>query len=662
MTTKNPFEVKSASAQPIDGTEKIPAYHPATDTPIVITSQAIITGVGDLIDQDFATQNARITAAEGDIAVLESEMNTAQADIDALEVRVTTIEADIATLQTETADAVYAEAVNLPVEPTEADIAHLLIVDTSGAAAKSTPAVTMAALLATSAPNSLATDTALAKVVGVTAGGATAGRTIAGLGADLAGDAAAMASIGAGATTVAAATGAVERSIARETISIKDFGAGLGAGVDATAAFMLAATWLNAGDFRTLHIPNGNYPCSSTIALTRASAGPAIVGESQYGSRITNNCVNKLPLISISSAVDYGSIERLTLYGNGLTGLSGNGNAISVLGSNAAWVNSFHFKDLTIRNHLGTGADVAGSSISAHGIYCYAALDCSIDGIVVTGGTAGILLDGGASTPSNKILIKHAVMDVLAEYGIKTVNAENVSITNECVFNNIGTTSEHAGVIIGGAFHSVKIVGNRFKLCAKNSVLINPTAVSGIVTVKDNFLYLEGADLIGINSNTIPQKAIIDGNEIFVISASTNTIGILVTGSGGYLGQGYSIVRNSVWPNGTAVIEAGIRVISSGPRLRCFEISQNEVGYVGTPSGAGSITNGISIDGNISGFTLLNNTGVIYAPATGGTGLYLRLSSGNAPAGTLRGNNAFFFFTNAVQDNGSSTVLGVTVV
>jgi hypothetical protein len=94
----------------------------------------------------------------------------------------------------------------------------------------------------------LPTGTALAKAVGVTSGNVAAGRTIAGIGGDLAGDETAMESVGAGITYLPSGTGAIARLIQhalRERVSVKDFGAVGDGSTDNTVAITLAIAYVN---------------------------------------------------------------------------------------------------------------------------------------------------------------------------------------------------------------------------------------------------------------------------------------------------------------------------------------------------------------------------------------------------------------------------------
>lgn len=90
--------------------------------------------------------------------------------------------------------------------------------------------------------DTLPTDSALAKLLGVRANGTSGGRTLAGLGADLAGDATAMESMGAGLTVRNAGVGAAAKTAQawkRYTISPMDYGA-VGDGATNDTAAMLA--------------------------------------------------------------------------------------------------------------------------------------------------------------------------------------------------------------------------------------------------------------------------------------------------------------------------------------------------------------------------------------------------------------------------------------
>lgn len=146
-----------------------------------------------------------------------------------------------------TAALIFGQESSLPTESVAANISYMRALGVGGASVKSTPTVAMAALLATSAPNSLATNTALAKILGVTAGGASAGREL----DDFAGD--------------LLATSGVPLTLRRFVTPLEYGASNDGTTNDATAITNAAAAAAAAGLPLVL---SGQYAIGSTIDLT----------------------------------------------------------------------------------------------------------------------------------------------------------------------------------------------------------------------------------------------------------------------------------------------------------------------------------------------------------------------------------------------------------
>jgi len=106
--------------------------------------------------------------------------------------------------------------------------------------------------------------------------------------------------------------------------------------------------------------------------------------------------------IKISGTSSIIFLEHFGLFGNALTGASGNGNGICTVGTGAAPRDVF-LRDISVQNNRGTGVDGTGASMNAAGLYVYKSIDVFVDGGGYGGNQQGIILD----TNGNNIHIKN---------------------------------------------------------------------------------------------------------------------------------------------------------------------------------------------------------------------------------------------------------------
>ena len=185
--------------------------------------------------------------------------------------------------------------------------------------------------------------------------------------------------------SVAAGAYGVLRSVAdklSDHLDVRDFTGADPTGVaDSTTAFKRAIAEAKATG-RPLRISRGQWLLSDTILSGAYIEKIMIFGDGRKSTEILNHCVGK-PLIDAGNTY-WLELRDLCITGNGLTGASGNGHAISMISPNVIGTVTFlpghsTLRRLRVSQHKGQDVAYLGGAMPACGLYNAGSLGLVVD-------------------------------------------------------------------------------------------------------------------------------------------------------------------------------------------------------------------------------------------------------------------------------------------
>lgn len=381
-------------------------------------------------------------------------------------------------------------------------------------------------------------------------------------------------------------------------VNVLDYGAiGNGVANDTSAVQLAIQTAINTGN-NWIYFPAGLYALD-TITFSNISdfkISGAGLGSTLIKPLVTGTAAEPTFKFNSTDSVRI-LIEGMGFIGNGLTGSSGNGNAISFINTTGVGFSPqlLTLRDVYIEGFLGTGKDSTGSSMPSAGIYGYLGTSANFDNVSVYSCAQSMVLNG-----YQKVFAYNFVTDFATNRGLYLVNCENVDFFGG-VLNRCGSGGATDGSIVPQGCDNLNFYGMRLKNA-------NPCHLNSRSTTflnKDmTFWGCDWNQLAGINTmidaGTGDCGLRIKGGRWKWDNTVTAGVGVNVgNGPGGYqmtgllvedvvasIGSGGTIANLVHINNSTGVVQA--------PRIRGLQF--------GDGSSAGSatfVTNGVHLSGLI---------------------------------------------------------------
>lgn len=412
-------------------------------------------------------------------------------------------------------------------------------------------------------------------------------------------------------TYVPAGTGATQRTVQaklRDVVSVKDFGA-VGDGVaNDTAAVQAAITAVQATSGGSVYFPTGNYKITSSLLITGGNI--SLIGLPGAKPTLTNAIVGSAadPLLKITTVGNYIVIDGLTFNGNGLTGASGNGNAISIINTTGSglWPQQVMIRNCVITNHTGTGKDETNASISACGIFAYLGQALHVSNCTIYTNAIGVRL-----YQEQKVYFTHTTVDNCTNTGIYLDGCVDVSLYG-CVCQSSGANGATDGLMYFKNTERVALYGCRMK----NGY---PFCVNmGSTTNYNKQITFCGTDIEQLDiagGTTCARIGTSDENITFSdctfahVNTMTTGIGILVVQGAAGFNQAGLVIRGCSFGIGSGgTISACIRINPATNSCLSPIIESNTFGQSESPSGTTTITTCIDLNGVVVNPVIRCNT------------------------------------------------------
>jgi hypothetical protein len=412
-------------------------------------------------------------------------------------------------------------------------------------------------------------------------------------------------------TFLQAGTGATQRTALaklRDTVSVKDFGA-VGDGVaNDTAAVQAAITAVQATNGGSVYFPTGNYKITSSLLITGGNI--SLIGLPGAKPTLTNAIVGSAvdPLLKITTVGNYIVIDGLTFNGNGLTGASGNGNAISIINTTGSglWPQQVMIRDCVITNHTGTGKDETNASIPACGIFAYLGQALHVSNCTIYTNAIGVRL-----YQEQKVYFTHTTVDNCTNTGIYLDGCVDVSL-HGCVCQSSGANGATDGLMYFKNTERVGLYGCRMK----NGY---PFCVNmGSTTNYNKQITFCGTDIEQLDiagGTTCARIGTSDENITFSdctfahVNTMTTGIGILVVQGAAGFNQAGLVIRGCSFAIGSGgTISACIRINPATNSCLSPIIESNTFGQSESPAGTTTITTCIDLNGVVVNPVIRCNT------------------------------------------------------
>jgi Pectate lyase superfamily protein len=390
------------------------------------------------------------------------------------------------------------------------------------------------------------------------------------------------------------ATGRTVQDKLRDTVSVRDFGA-VGDGVTPDTTAIQNA--INSGA-KCIYFPTGTY-LVGTLTLTNVSDF-TLRGDGPAATVIKASVVGAAsqPTIKVNATTGARlTISDLCILGNGLTGASGNGHAMSIINTAGT---GFAPQIVTLRNiyiegFRGTGLDRSGASMVATGIYSYLGTAMHVENVSVYSCGYSLSLEG-----YQKAYFYNFVTDTADNRGVHLLNCEAIEFFGG-IMNRCGSSGALDGCVVIQGGNGISFFGTRIK--DGYPYLVNTQSTT--VTNKDisfyscDFNQLDGQNVC-CNIGTGDCNFRVIGGRMKWSNTSTAAVGVLVgNGPGGFQMTGLRVdgVQFSIGSGGTILALASVQNSTGVVHAPRF-ISMN----IGDGSAAGSataMTNGILLSGLI---------------------------------------------------------------
>jgi len=414
-----------------------------------------------------------------------------------------------------------------------------------------------------------------------------------------------------------------------------------------------------------IRVPAGVYKITTPVVFSSTTVGYLAVKGDGPCTKIVNNVTGNPsnPCFLIQAKSPYFVFEDLQIYGNGLTGASGNGHAIAFINPDAsgvAGVTTFYPQSVILRNvfvqgHLGTGKDSAGSSTPACAVYIYGVTGHDHDSCIYYNNAIGVRVIRSEKIHFNSCTIDANGVGVNALY---IDSCQNVTFDNGILNGaGIGGATDGCLFVVGSLQVSNNIILSKSRAKNGDPYVIN---LSGSASCNNHAVAITDCDLRQLDDGDLPvisaiplnSSLTITRNNFLVVSTATTAVGVQVSGSG--ICVGLEISNNNFESGSGGTYTNGI-LLNSSSSIRSPIIRGNVFGNL--INNAQNFTNCIQINGNCDNPLIESN---LFKVATSGSTitnaislsgganvnwpLILRNSYDNAAGGTL---------TNQVNDAGS---------
>jgi hypothetical protein len=412
-------------------------------------------------------------------------------------------------------------------------------------------------------------------------------------------------------TFLAAGTGAIQRTALskfRDTVSVKDFGA-VGDGIaDDTVAIQAAINAVQTTSGGSVYFPIGNYKITSSLLITGRNI--SLIGLPGAKPTLTNAITGSAadPLLKITTVGNDVIIDGLTFKGNGLTGASGNGHAISIINTTGSGLQpqQVMIRDCVIINHTGTGKDETNASIPSCGIFAYLGQLLHVSNCTIYTNAIGVRL-----YKEQKVYFTHTTVDNCTNTGIYLDTCVDVALYG-CVCQSSGAGGSTDGLIYFNFTERVGLYGCRMK----NGY---PFCVNmGSTTNYNKQITFCGTDIEQLDiagGTTCARIGTSDENITFSdctfvhVNTMTTGIGILVVQGGGGFNQAGLVIRGCSFSIGNGgTIAACIRINPATNACLSPIIESNTFGQSESPSLTTTITTCIDLNGVITNPVIRCNT------------------------------------------------------
>lgn len=412
-------------------------------------------------------------------------------------------------------------------------------------------------------------------------------------------------------TFLASGTGAVQRTALtkfRDTVSVKDFGA-VGDGVaDDTAEIQAAITAVQATSGGSVYFPTGNYKITSSLLITGGNI--SLIGLPGAKPTLTNAITGSAadPLLKITTVGNYVVIDGLTFNGNGLTGASGNGHAISIINTTGSglWPQQVMIRDCVITNHTGTGKDETNASTPSCGIFAYLGQALHVSNCTIYTNAIGVRL-----YQEQKVYFTHTTVDNCTNTGIYLDGCVDVALYG-CVCQSSGANGATDGLMYFKNTERVGLYGCRMK----NGY---PFCVNmGSTTNYNKQITFCGTDIEQLDiagGTTCARIGTSDENITFSdctfahVNTMTTGIGILVVQGAAGFNQAGLVIRGCSFGIGSGgTISACIRINPATNSCLSPIIESNTFGQSESPAGTTTITTCIDLNGVVVNPVIRCNT------------------------------------------------------
>lgn len=381
---------------------------------------------------------------------------------------------------------------------------------------------------------------------------------------------------------------------ANDIVSVLDFGARGDGVTDDTAAIQAA---IDSGA-KNIFLPKGTYVV--TTILFNNISDILFRGDGQANTIVKASVTGAAsePTIKVTAtSASKVTFEKLCILGNGLSGASGNGNAISFINTAGTGFapQLVTMRDVYIEGFAGTGKDNTGASMPSAGIYAYLGTSANFDNVSVYSCAQGMVLSG-----YQKAYVYNFVTDFCTTRGLYLVNCENIDFFGG-IFNRCGSGGATDGTIVPQGCANLNFYGVRLK--DGNPAILNSRSTT-FLNKDITFFGCDWNQLTGVNTmvdcGTGDSGLKLKGGRWKWDNTVTAGVGVNVgNGPGGYQMTGL-------------LVEDIIASIGSGGTIANLVYINNSVGVVHAPrvkglqygdgsssASATTVTNGVHLSGLI---------------------------------------------------------------
>lgn len=406
---------------------------------------------------------------------------------------------------------------------------------------------------------------------------------------------------------------------------------------DMAPAIEAAVAVASAKGGGTVELLATTYGIGSTVEISDAVNGIHIRGAGQAATVLQNNITGAAApcAILIDAAANYFVLEGFELDGNNLTGASGNGNGICAVNPGVVLApQHVAIRDVTIRQHRGTGQDETGASIPATGFFGYKSAAFVWDHVFIFECAVGLRLHEMEDSQWFG-----GVIDDCDDTALWLQDSHAIGFFGGD-FQNSGGGDATDGIAYGTDNESITFFGGEFK--NGDPYLVN---LRGASNVNHNWTF-EGVDFrqlddtmgdTAISVNNAAMNLTVASSRFNFVNTMTSATGIeALQEAGGFSLSGLRVFGNSFKIGTGGTLAQAIHLNVDTNRVTAPYFANNEIGWQDSTGSATAITDGILLEGRVEGALLHSNTCITTANLTI-TDCY-HINSANVLGTQFRGN------------------------